>query len=1692
MGGHAAGAAFPALAGVRVPGSRANTRAHRHVQCKARRGVSPLSGEPYDERSSRDRYESSSYDDYDNNNRNSSSYDGYDEVVTTLWLPMRDLGLGDVGTDVGMLQQAFGLQPTGVFDKNTAREIAKWQQDVGLPKTGYFGVASREAFARAAADASSSRSREYSDTSSSSSYGQSDRSSMPYIDALKPKTVMRRGRDLYRAGVAVPTQNPDRYPTQPGNNTIASALVLTTVAAAAGAAFARREGYLSFERGGGKESRRTRASPFEALAEIRSDRWSNNSTNSSFSPPSVVPAPPTTPVRPPATPIRTNNKYRAPSQWSAPQGMKTNVPAEPKSIQSMDQSNAAAGWSGKPPAYEDLVGFVKKDIAQDRVGESSESIRNRVASGVGEKDKQVTDMDVDSFGKKMKRTNLPLKKTEAGTGSSGGFAANLPKKVPVVDTGKGNGAATNDANAVENTATAKQSDTKSKSDDAPGGFGGVLKKVFGLDGKKSDTSVADETQKKPSSKTDQAVTDDTTKETPSDVPKEKQTDEKKSLIASDQMARLALLREEEEERLAKINRGGEVSGTEKVSSNDSTAPLTIDSSTAPSTDRPLDEKELLRLERQQLMQRQSEREEKKKAKEKEEEFRQRVAAAKQGRVVHPPPKVTPTPPPSTPSPMFTDITTGDSGGIDDSTASDQRHPIQGWREKPGRAVELSREETPSEETTSPSDDSFTIPPLPEKSFDEMSFEERVAHARKQSENSGIADSWNAALKEVEEREAAAAAEAEREKEEKEAKNVKQTVPPLAPLAPLKEEKESPQKIDAPEPDVRNTVEEPSTSEEAMGGEDDEDVSDVVDDATHGATMDEGWSTMHEELQNLAGDEFYERVAEAEAKAEAVGGGSVGCSDTDGDSDKGTAKSTPIEPETDETEMSDVAKAMRQGLKDAAAAEAEWEKAMLDAADIADTRHQEDEHHFDVDGWAERAQADLQEAQKLFAMAAEDSYLPPKLDEGNEAKKDERRAEEERLAEAEADADANAEAEAEANAEAEAKVQAEADAKLESESEPKTPKPKKKRGKFSAMLDEDAVEDDWKNRATVRSREAKTGNCGSVASTEKESEDMEVTPSQTSPEEEKPPTDDTPSEPEHSPQSTQTEPERNDPVQAQDTTEENVETNEEGPVEQLNDVPKKPNWNADKQSFADRVAAARAETVETQKMGTGKAVDEKKEVVDEQAGEKPEQFENKVENTQEPTQDPPSKTSDRSEGDDVDPENERRGLAEASDTQEIPRPAAPPGWWDTHPFPPVVEGNVPELSTQLSTDVSAVEQTSIESVDGSVTIESMTIQSTPDVSAEHVLQTPAPDTPTANMLADDSVTKSERERYAQMLRDRSAAALTTSADDPPWTYQFEPGDFELCTPRAPTREERSKFGSDYSYSQQNKDGIATGWVAPSCDVPYNSKWGDTTREGMKPPSRGAFMGAPSSSLQPLVEVMVPNEKPTVSQEEVDAYRKRNGVEADDAPAPSPASAEETTEPQWRPPAFSVWPREDGDVEDEENVRRSVDEDDEVGETEDVTEQEPETVFSNSAEDENDETEEDVVDRSEYNASLGSGSFDSFDEFDDEDDGDWNDAGPGYIAERSWDDGDDDGEDETEAQEDEKEEEFVNAEEPETDEAEFFERVEAAAAEQNEMSETEESAPENGSASDAYDSNPDEPEEPPKKPKGKGKWGALRED
>ena len=60
----------------------------------------------------------------------------------------RELGLGDSGTDVALLQRLLGKRDGhGVYDKSTADAVARWQRSRGLTPSGFFGTRSREQLA---------------------------------------------------------------------------------------------------------------------------------------------------------------------------------------------------------------------------------------------------------------------------------------------------------------------------------------------------------------------------------------------------------------------------------------------------------------------------------------------------------------------------------------------------------------------------------------------------------------------------------------------------------------------------------------------------------------------------------------------------------------------------------------------------------------------------------------------------------------------------------------------------------------------------------------------------------------------------------------------------------------------------------------------------------------------------------------------------------------------------------------------------------------------------------------------------------------------------------------------------------------------------------------------------------------------------------------------------------------------------------------------------------------------------------------------------------------------------------------------------------------------------------------------------------------------------------------------------------
>ena len=145
--------------------------------------------------------------------------------------------------------------------------------------------------------------------------------------------------------------------------------------------------------------------------------------------------------------------------------------------------------------------------------------------------------------------------------------------------------------------------------------------------------------------------------------------------------------------------------------------------------------------------------------------------------------------------------------------------------------------------------------------------------------------------------------------------------------------------------------------------------------------------------------------------------------------------------------------------------------MADAADDADERFKEDQSHFDVDGWAERAQADLAEAQRLFAAAAADEDAEDDEDAEEDAEEDVFSQSTSREPDPESTRAPMGEPEPEPAGEPEPEPEPAVPAR---EDDPPSSAPKKP-GRFSAMLDVEAVEADWSNRGGAGSREPRTAN-----------------------------------------------------------------------------------------------------------------------------------------------------------------------------------------------------------------------------------------------------------------------------------------------------------------------------------------------------------------------------------------------------------------------------------------------------------------------------------------------------------------------------------------------------------------------------------------------------------------------------------------
>ena len=67
------------------------------------------------------------------------------QCVAALFVPTRDLGEGDAGEDVAMLQRALGMRiADGQYGSHTSDAVKKWQSSNKVPATGFFGPMSRD------------------------------------------------------------------------------------------------------------------------------------------------------------------------------------------------------------------------------------------------------------------------------------------------------------------------------------------------------------------------------------------------------------------------------------------------------------------------------------------------------------------------------------------------------------------------------------------------------------------------------------------------------------------------------------------------------------------------------------------------------------------------------------------------------------------------------------------------------------------------------------------------------------------------------------------------------------------------------------------------------------------------------------------------------------------------------------------------------------------------------------------------------------------------------------------------------------------------------------------------------------------------------------------------------------------------------------------------------------------------------------------------------------------------------------------------------------------------------------------------------------------------------------------------------------------------------------------------------------
>ena len=1078
--------------------------------------MSPLSGEAYDA------------------SPRSHLGDDDDEVVTSLWLPTRDLGVGDAGTDVGMLQEAFGLPATGVFDKVTAREIARWQGARGLPKSGYFGAASRERFANDAAAGLFRReprvrardASELAPSTSARTHGVAE-------DDIAQRRFI--GVDSYSYARASPSTA--TFPNAAATSSLVAGAGAAAALGLAGAALARRALPDVFGGNGVRpDSNRRGESPFDRLERLdrvdaadareneqreRARRFRDEDAAGVAG--RVVAASRTRkkyPLAPP-NPARLSSKspfghefdpafvvgevgagstngssVRTPPRAARIDqgGGATSTPtsatsptfasssASSSSTVSPSRSSSfgtrEGSWAGRPPSFDELPGFTPKRAS--RVDEMAEV--NRRANGGGGR-----------FVDERLRTRRTAGADDAarsrrGRGDFSSFGGTLrgddegrrEKDADEDAVGDGDDTETRASKAKEE---AKRRETE---DDESGGIGGALMRAFGLDRRKAEfierqKANAAAAAKKRDEADAPREPDETMKNTAetaeegSDPEAETAEEGSDSKAAADdpskasspsspdsQMSYLERLKLDEAERLARVaadkaRRDGDTANAEKRARIEA-------------------EKEALREERARLMREQSEREERRRARREKTRAGKDVEGAEGAE--------------------------GAEDAVDAERAGEISSPPSGKDAARGSEfAERVREASLLAEKSRAagrvlSKDAAAAEKKAEK---EMSFEERVAAARAQAANSGVADQMKVMFSRTD-------GDAP-EEDDPEAEGIEKS---QEDTEGSKEDTEgSKEDTEVSEEDTEGSKEDTEGSARTGAKDDSPDVASSSPSDVSDASL----QALSDDMDAISDDDFHRRVAEA---ARAVDFAESVLSDapdvdpaaeTDAMEAEMAAKAleaTLAEKEAAAKKAAMRAKASREDLtaqmeeqmRAAAEAEAEWERAMKDAAEVANARRKDDETHFDRDGWAERAQRDLDEAMRVIERAetldanededgaetedAEGSRADrePAAEESPPMTPEERRSAlvhalrgidtgvimrrpdaDEKPPEEKSREETRPEATAEEEKETETVDGTAKDGSVAPPESQSTP-PKKKKGRFAAMLDEDAVEAEY--------------------------------------------------------------------------------------------------------------------------------------------------------------------------------------------------------------------------------------------------------------------------------------------------------------------------------------------------------------------------------------------------------------------------------------------------------------------------------------------------------------------------------------------------------------------------------------------------------------------------------------------------------